>query len=214
MFDAGPDPKLLKHNAFKIGVDLARVDCFVLSHEHADHVDGAAALPRDVVCVVPYSMHRKSKVSKHFAELSSIPRTTEVAHNVLVLGQEPGPPWEQALAVQVTRRRAALIIGCGHPGAYRIVEKAVAELGVEVPLVIGGLHLLGDEATAKLELRALEALGVKEIVALHCTGEPKGFKGRVVEGYAGLTVNLYRETLNAYRYGRAFSTRSSSQLML
>ncbi|MFG0285924.1 MAG: MBL fold metallo-hydrolase [Phycisphaerales bacterium JB039] len=49
LFDAGPDPATLRHNAERLGLDLAPVEALVLSHGHFDHSEGlleAAALVR------------------------------------------------------------------------------------------------------------------------------------------------------------------------
>ena len=40
LFDTGPGPDVLVHNAEHLGIDLASTDAVVLSHGHYDHTGG------------------------------------------------------------------------------------------------------------------------------------------------------------------------------
>jgi len=40
LFDSGPEPYALERNADRLGFDLAKVDCAVISHGHFDHAGG------------------------------------------------------------------------------------------------------------------------------------------------------------------------------
>ena len=40
-----------------------------------------------------------------------------------------------------------LIVGCGHPGVPRLLERAQAALGQPVAGIVGGLHLAGASDT-------------------------------------------------------------------
>jgi len=70
---------------------------------------------------------------------------------------DPGLPdrnFEQALAVNVAGRGVILVVGCGHPGVPKLVERARAALGRPIAGVIGGLAPGFDSGIRRHDLLA------------------------------------------------------------
>ncbi len=176
LFDTGPDPEVLKHNLEVLGIDPRDIDCVVVSHEHGDHVDGleyiAAARP-GLKVYVPSGMstYTKSWMRNLGLEVIEVSNTTVICDGIAIVGQLYGPPFEQALAVNVKGYGLVIVVGCSHPGVDRIVEKASRDLGTKPYLVIGGFHLAGTP-TEELKhiVRNLLDLGIKYIAPIHCSG--------------------------------------------
>jgi 7,8-dihydropterin-6-yl-methyl-4-(beta-D-ribofuranosyl)aminobenzene 5'-phosphate synthase len=107
-----------------------------------------------------------------------ITKTTEVApgfHLILLNGT-----WgvdlevkEISLAID-TPDGIVLIVGCSHPTIEKIVEAAKNVINKPIHLVLGGTHLLPakDEQITSIALSLRDALRVRYIAPVHCTGEP------------------------------------------
>jgi 7,8-dihydropterin-6-yl-methyl-4-(beta-D-ribofuranosyl)aminobenzene 5'-phosphate synthase len=62
---------------------------------------------------------------------------------------------EQSLVVNVTGKGLIIIVGCGHPGVERIMDRACQIFQQPIYGVIGGLHLLvsGDRSGMRLPIQ-------------------------------------------------------------
>jgi 7,8-dihydropterin-6-yl-methyl-4-(beta-D-ribofuranosyl)aminobenzene 5'-phosphate synthase len=80
-------------------------------------------------------------------------------------------PEDSALVIN-TGDGTVIVTGCGHAGVMNICERARDILGPQpIAGVIGGLHLfLNNEASIAATGATLKALGVRKILAAHCTG--------------------------------------------
>lgn len=177
LFDAGPDPGVLAENAGRLGVNLSTVDYAVVSHEHLDHIGGFPAVARARPGLRVYAPSRMSLDAIHWLErlgfrVERVEDTTPIAPGVAVVGQLHGPPWEQALAVNVEGRGLVVLVGCSHPGVARLVHKASMDLGVRPYAVIGGFHTAWS-TPRELEsvVEDLLSLGVERIAPIHCSGD-------------------------------------------
>lgn len=73
LVDVGQNPEALRHNAEKLGVDLAEADAVVLTHCHYDHTKGVAALigatgRKDLPVIAHPSLFRPHFVVRPFIE--------------------------------------------------------------------------------------------------------------------------------------------------
>ncbi|RLG60398.1 MBL fold metallo-hydrolase [Candidatus Geothermarchaeota archaeon] len=177
LFDVGPDPADLKYNSKILGIDLALIDFVVISHEHWDHIGGLryfAELKKRIAVYVPahMSLTSKSWIRKMNFSLIEVDRTTTLAPGVAIIGEVYGPPYEQALAVNVRNLGLIIIVGCSHPGVEKFVEKAVEDFNLRPYAVIGGFHLTGASINKLNDtIKKLIDLGVRRIFPIHCSGE-------------------------------------------
>ena len=148
----GSDPSPLVANMKQLGITLGDIDVIVISHNHTDHVGG-----------LQYAMQKTFSLDSKQGDLQGkrvyvpIPMTypgiepvvvrapAVIAPGVATIGPIPsqiymGPVNEQALAIQVEGKGVVLVVGCGHQGLSRVLDRA-AEL-FDAPLygVVGGLH--------------------------------------------------------------------------
>ena len=106
LFDAGPDPEALENNAKLLRVDLSKIDLVVISHEHGDHVAGLRYLAEakgGLKVYVPSHMSQSCKdwIRSLGFNLVEVSRTTKISDGVAIVGELYGPPYEQALAINV-----------------------------------------------------------------------------------------------------------------
>ncbi len=176
LFDTGPSPGVLEYNAKRLGIDLSKVEAVVISHEHGDHTGGLSALypySGNITVYIPSGSYRgfAESLKKMGFRVIVVNGTLEVFPGVYVVGPLYGPPWEEALAVNVRGKGLVVLTGCSHPGVDELVERAVEDLGVEPYIVMGGFHLGGaslDEIRSRME--RIISMGVSKIYPLHCSG--------------------------------------------
>ncbi len=150
----GGDRTVLESNADHLDVDLASLDCVVISHLHLDHVGGPRsqlrrtfrfgleqAVPRSLPAFVPTEMTHPS------ADVSVVEEARVVGRGVALLPPLPrmlfwlGAIAEQALVVNVRGHGLVLVTGCGHPEIERMLAAAERVVDAPVHAVVGGLHL-------------------------------------------------------------------------
>ena len=158
LFDSGLSggkrDSALARNARLLGVSFGDLDAVVISHMHADHVGGLAAMrhrtfsfsaeplePRGVPAHVPTQMHHPR------ADIAMTTGPQVIGPGMAVLPPLPrmlfwlGYVTEQALVVNVAGFGLVLISGCGHPRIEQILGVTERVLDVPVKAVVGGLHL-------------------------------------------------------------------------
>ena len=94
-----------------------------------------------------------------------------------------------------------LIVGCGHPGVPRLLERAQAALGQPVAGIVGGLHLAGASDTViRRDIALLRGLNV-QVVGL----SPHDSDPAVIERFRRVFPAAYRDVM----VGRAIEVPTS-----
>ena len=174
LFDTGGKGDLLLDNMAALGKEQAAIDLVVLSHAHGDHTGGLEALLSEVspTVVLPTAFPASIKRwVRRRTEVTEVEEARTLLPGVLVTEPVSGPPVEQALAVQ-TAEGWIVVTGCAHPGVERMTQAAKDAGAGDVALVLGGFHL-GSASDRRIHstIDALQALGVRAVAPLHCTGK-------------------------------------------
>ena len=157
LFDVGgnleaSDPSPLVANMRQLGIKLADIDTIVISHGHTDHVGGL-----QFARAKTFSLDSKQGDLQGKRVYVPMPMTYPgiepvvvqgpmvIAPGVATIGPIPtkiymGPVNEQALAIQVEGKGIVLIVGCGHQGVSRLMERADELFDAPIHGVVGGLH--------------------------------------------------------------------------
>ena len=100
------------------------------------------------------------------------PATTDLGNGLAIIGQLYGPPYEHALAVNVTGVGLVILVGCSHPGVDNIVAKAVEDLDTDPYVVLGGFHeSMSTESDISYLIESLQDLSLSQIYPFHCSGD-------------------------------------------
>ena len=160
LFDLGlnprqEDPSPLLQNMKQLGIEICDIDTIVISHNHGDHTGGInwskkktfslSGTQLDLSHVAVYTpvpmkypgikpIHTKDPkiIGKGVATTGSIANAMFFVESGLV--------HEQALAVNVENKGIVLIVGCGHQGLPRLLDRATALFAEPIYGIIGGLH--------------------------------------------------------------------------
>lgn len=177
LFDTGSNGRTLLKNMAALGCAVHAVDLIFLSHPHWDHMGGLDSVLEmnagvEVVLNQSFSAHLIRDLRPQCREVVVVgvqPR--RLAPGVFSTGQLESQPPEHGLVLEFGGVTAA-IAGCAHAGMERIVERGVAVLERPIQWAIGGFHLTGaDSAEIARCVRALQDLGVTDVVPTHCTGD-------------------------------------------
>ncbi len=176
LWDTGPDPAALKYNANKLGIDLSKIEFVAISHEHFDHTGGLPyifSLQKHPLIYYPHGGSKivENRIAQWGGKIIEISRTTEIKKGIFITAPLYGPPVEEALAM-VTNKGLILLVGCSHPGADKLAERAVKDTGKKLFAVIGGFHLLSSpRQKVERTILALIKMGAKKIAPVHCSGD-------------------------------------------
>jgi 7,8-dihydropterin-6-yl-methyl-4-(beta-D-ribofuranosyl)aminobenzene 5'-phosphate synthase len=158
LFDLGlnaqrTSPSPLQHNAQALGADLDAVDAVVISHRHLDHVGGLKAqmahsfiLPTVQLETGGTPVYLPEPLQHPTAHVRVVDGPQRISPGVATIGSIPralffmGWTPEQALAVNVASKGIVVIVGCGHQGVHRIVERTRALFDEPLYGLVGGLH--------------------------------------------------------------------------
>lgn len=150
-------PSPLLQNMEKLGVKIKDIDILYFSHPHADHVGGINEAKEQT-----FSLTRgKLDMSKIIAYSPMEMKQSEMTPvEKIIVNQEPfilkpgigsiggiprhlfmlGKVYEQSLAINVSGKGIVLIVGCGHQGVDKILERTRALFKEPIYAIIGGLH--------------------------------------------------------------------------
>ncbi len=202
LFDAFGREDIFQENVRRFKIDLSRVKHVVISHEDWDHIAGLGNFLRANTKTRVYICKRSGRALKEMilsnaGSTVEVDRSRKISPNIFSLGQMRadtgrGILYEQALVVK-SQMGFSVITGCAHPGIVRIVRQAVKIFGKKIYAVCGGFHMKDHTRKENSKIIAeLQALGVKRVIPLHCTG--------------ATARKLFQKT-----YGRDFSSLSEGQ---
>ena len=180
LFDTFGRKDIFRKNIKLFRIDLSRVKHVVISHEDWDHIAGLGdflkAHPKTRVYICRKSGNAlKELICSNGGLPVEIDKTRKIRHNIFSLGQMRADTgrsilYEQVLVVK-SRNGFSVITGCAHPEIVRIVRQAIKIFGKRIYAVCGGFHMKDNMREENLGIIAkLQALGVKKVIPLHCTG--------------------------------------------
>jgi 7,8-dihydropterin-6-yl-methyl-4-(beta-D-ribofuranosyl)aminobenzene 5'-phosphate synthase len=189
LFDTGGDAALLKRNIEALSLDIERLDALVLSHEHWDHTNGIPTLgKRDGLpayfpaSAAPAAPFRASLVA---AGMKAVPVTTmtRLSSHIVVSAEMPSAMAPEVGLVIDTDDGLVVLLGCSHPGAAAMLTQIREQTGRPVLMVIGGFHMLNDDAgRIQRTLDEIKTIGVQYVGPTHCSGERAMAAARAVFG--------------------------------
>ncbi|MFX0126016.1 MAG: MBL fold metallo-hydrolase [Candidatus Hodarchaeota archaeon] len=176
LFDTGPDPNALQENAENLGVNLSQLDLVIISHGHADHVEGLSFIAEqnpNIPVYVPIDMSStvKQRINSWNVTMVEIDSNYLIRDNIAVVGPLYGPPTEQALAINIEGLGLIICVGCSHPGVENLTKEAVDHFETQPYAVIGGFHTLEEnEESIHALVDELLSMDLKQICPTHCCG--------------------------------------------
>lgn len=207
IFDSGEKGDWLIENMEKLNVDIDKIECVVISHDHWDHTGGLWELLKKkkglkVYSCPGFSREFKDKVKEAQAELIEAEKFTEISQNIFITGEIPGAYHgkympEQAIVLK-EKNGLTIITGCAHPGISKIVEKVkIKFLGERIYFVLGGFHLMeSDKRAIEIVAENFKKIGIIKAGPTHCSGEAaedifkKYYEGDFVTIKAGLKIEV------------------------
>jgi 7,8-dihydropterin-6-yl-methyl-4-(beta-D-ribofuranosyl)aminobenzene 5'-phosphate synthase len=175
LFDTGNEGHALLGNLRLVGVSPKDVSHAFLSHAHGDHAGGLMAFleANPGACVhLLRAFPRSLRLETTFraGKVVELDDPQEILPEVWSTGALDGGTPEQALVIDGLAG-LVVITGCAHPGIETIVAKAQEMFDRPPLLVLGGFHLLRESEESVAAIGAsLQAMGVQNLAACHCTG--------------------------------------------
>ncbi|MFX1563191.1 MAG: MBL fold metallo-hydrolase [Promethearchaeota archaeon] len=178
LFDTGGSSQVFRHNAKKLGLNLAAVQALAFSHFHHDHFgafETALKMINRSNCVVYIPAPHKA-IEETLAKMgvrSIVANDSQaVIYGVRTSGAlGPIKLREQGLVINAPEKGLVVITGCAHPGAFNLVKKAKQVFpNRPVFALIGGFHIKTKEDGQKLG-KALKKLGLGLVSPCHCTSK-------------------------------------------
>ena len=176
LLDTGTKGDLLLENMGKLDINPEDINVVVLSHIHADHTGGLAALLErnpQITVFAPQSFPASFKegVTKAGAEYVEVGDSVQICRGAFSTGEVQGGVTEQALIVE-TPEGTVVVTGCAHPGVVNMVRKAKQVMESDVHTVLGGFHMrsMSDRQIRSI-IKQLKELGVQRAGPCHCSGD-------------------------------------------
>ena len=159
LFDTGLNskdehPSPLLKNMEALNITPEDFNYIVISHLHGDHVGGAKWVRNKtfslsgvqqnlshVKALTPVSMNHPT------AKISQIKGPEIIVNGIASIGSIQnamffaGPTFEQALALNVEGKGIIIIVGCGHQGIQKIIDRVEMLFDTPIYGIMGGLHL-------------------------------------------------------------------------
>ena len=148
------EPPLLR-NIDRLGIDPSTIDFVVISHPHADHLNGSPGeqailrTDHDPLAGKPVYSTVELKVTGGTSTVVDHPRA--LAAGVGTTGSVPvglfgaGYTLEQSVVINLAGKGLVVVAGCGHPGVDTLVRRAEQVYQLPVYAFFGGAHLMAHD---------------------------------------------------------------------
>ena len=181
LFDTGGEADQIVQNIQKMGLDAARIDAVVVSHNQVDSVHGLAevlsATEQKATVYVPVPIGEAIWQQNTEAEVVEVAQPMSILPDVWLVGpvieldENAGTISEQALVLK-SKDGLVVIVGCSHRGVVDVIKKVKKVFGEStINLVTGGIHMKGASRNEIQDVsEKLQELGVKKLGLSDCTG--------------------------------------------
>ena len=158
LFDLALNPKEIHpsplfNNMKKLGVELDEIDSIFITHKHGDHIGGGKwyddntfSPSGEQINLIKTKVYTPVEMNYPGASPIHSPDPFVLSKGVASIGTIPnslfgyGYTLEMGLAVNVAGKGIVLIIGCGHQGLPRILERYSVLFDEPLYGIVGGLH--------------------------------------------------------------------------
>lgn len=183
IFDTFGNPELLEKNIKKNNIDLKKVENIIISHNHWDHISGLKYIlmnSKHIKVFLPEMNEEVLKWCKMYgADIILSDTKGGFVKSFFLTGSMKGKLkseyfMEQGMILK-SKKGYVLLLGCSHPGVIKMVKRASKIVKEPIHTIIGGLHLKDMKSNRVQNIAvSLKKLGVKKVIAGHCTGEKSG----------------------------------------
>lgn len=158
LFDTGLNskqehPSPLLRNMQTLGIRMEDIDHVFISHLHGDHVGGGRwggertfALSGERLNLSHVEAFTPVPINHPSARVIHVKEPLVIADGIASIGPITRPMFfmglvaEQSLAINVEGKGLVVIVGCGHQGSHKIIDRVESLFDIPIYGIIGGLH--------------------------------------------------------------------------
>ena len=159
----GESPSPFQHNMEKLEIGTDDFDTVFISHNHLDHVGGMRnqkkktfslgnnaidLSEKEIFTPIPMTYQNKSSQCnpEPFALKNGVASIGSISNFDFFMGRID----EQSIAINVEGKGIVIIVGCGHQGLKRIIERTESLFNEPIYGIIGGLHYPVTDSRIKI----------------------------------------------------------------